>query len=172
MSIVYHPGIWAQEYGMLSRMERDRINQRTNEVFSKRTGVVRKLDPRHDRELCVTWLKLRDEVMAGRHQTPINAVRQVSSFASSIGNFAVDAADVIQGAPQSAPRWLQVARQELAKDIVEKEGDEHNPEIMKYIRTCANLYATENKARYTKDKGEEGVKWCSALSIGAFRELE
>lgn len=164
MSTTYQPGIWAQKYKTLPKRERDQVNQQTNQIFAHRTGVTRKLDPRRDQALCATWLTIRDEVMSGQHRSPRNAVQRVSQFVSSIGEFANSAADAIYDSLRSNETpWMDIARAELRKGVKEKKGKEHNPEVMKYIRSCPDLYATKNKRIYTEREGEEGVKWCSAF---------
>lgn len=163
MSVVYHPGIWAKKYKSLPMTERNRVNQQTNQIFAKRTGVTRKLDPRHDRKLCVQWLTIRDEVMSGQHASTFHPLQQAGHLAWSIGDVAVNAIEAVHEHLQPVPAWLRIARAEMDKGVKEKVGDEHNPDIMKYIRTCSNLYETKNKTRYTERVGDEGVKWCSAF---------
>ena len=165
MGMLYRPGVWAQKYRGLSRGERDAINKQTNEIFAARTGVTRKLDPSADRNLCSVWLHIRDEVMAGKHNSILGHARQ---HASRLVSGITDAANATWGMvdehlDQTDMPWMKIARRELNKDIKEIPGDEHNPEIMKYIRTCPELFSTENKRKYTEDNGEEGVKWCSAF---------
>ena len=163
MSVMYRPGIWAQKYKSLPRFERDRVNQQTNVIFAKQTGVVRKLDPRHDRKLCATWLKIRDEVMSGKHQHSLSPFQQAGHLATSIGEFAVDAVELVQDQFSSVPTWLRIARAELKKGVKEVYGEKHNADIMNYIRTCTNIYETDAQKRYTERTGDQGVKWCSAF---------
>ena len=141
----------------------------TNALFAKQTGITRKLDPQRDRKYCVRWLQIRDEVVAGKHQSAsLSAARALSGVAASMGEMAAATAEVVDNSIQSlatsmtAP-WMNYARGELRKGVKEIAGEEHNPDIMKYIRSCPDLYATENKRKYTEREGEEGVKWCSAF---------
>lgn len=166
MSSSYEPGYWAGRFRHMAGAERQAVIERTNKVFAERTGVFRKLDPKQDRKLCDQWLFIRDDVMAGR--VPVSAASDqeegLSLRSALIAAHPENLLRMIGEAYEDmqAP-WLNVAREEEKKKIVEIPGLKHHPRIMEYIRTCDNLYATENKAAYTEREGEEGVKWCSAF---------
>lgn len=166
MKLSYRPGIWARKYRHLPQRERDRINKLTNGIFATATGVTRKLDPRRDRGLCDRWLMIRDEVMAGKHGSTGNSSvgNRVNNLANSIGEFAMSAADIAYSSLNSpATPWMRIAHAEHNRGVKEIPGAKHNERIMNYIRSCPDLYATENKRKYTEREGEEGVKWCSAF---------
>ena len=166
MSTAYRPGTWAQKYKQLPRRERDQVNELTNDIFARQTGVHRKLDPKRDRALYDQWLANRDEVMAGSHGAKHSFLSKAAKMVSSIGDFAGATADTVQRTVQRMTTdtpWMDIARAEHAKKVIEIPGAKHSKEIMEYIRSCPDLYATKNKAIYTEREGEEGVKWCSAF---------
>ncbi|MEM0926563.1 MAG: TIGR02594 family protein, partial [Planctomycetota bacterium] len=150
-------------YRKLPRPDRTNVINETNELFSQRTGVRRKLDPKREPQLCDRWLRIRDEVMQKRSQfkslrsmTAESAYRKFTPLGimQSVGE------RLISG--MHCP-WMDVARRQEREGIKEIVGEKHHHRIMEYFRTCDNLYATPNKARYTEKNGEEGVKWCSAF---------
>ena len=75
MSTIYVPGEWSRQYNRLPPADRAAVADQVDEMFRKKTGITRRLDPAKDRELMRTWLRIRDELMErriaeGRRQAP------------------------------------------------------------------------------------------------------
>jgi uncharacterized protein (TIGR02594 family) len=180
----YVPGPVAQRYRQLSHLDRVAVNEETNRLFADRTGVTRKLDPQRDQELVARWLTIRDEVMRARGNKPSSTKPPApkppapkspaapKSPSPTPGDFSYDDTDDLP------PRWLEIARDELAMGVTEIAGREHNPRIMQYIYTCPNIFDNptytwakrhpkqprrSDQEIYVEREGEEGVDWCSAF---------
>jgi uncharacterized protein (TIGR02594 family) len=140
--------------------------------------VTRKLDPNRDHDLVVQWLNLRDEVMRTRATSPAKppAVKlPVATKTQSAAPTDISYDDT----DELPPRWLEIAREELAKGVTEIPGaGKHNPRIMQYIYTCPNIFENptytwhkrhpkaprrSDQEIYVEREGEEGVDWCSAF---------
>jgi uncharacterized protein (TIGR02594 family) len=174
MGATYTPNAWSRKYLQLSQGDRVAINQETNRLFADRTGITRKLDPNLDKDLVVKWLQIRDEVMQSGRSSPASASAPVAikSPSSPSADVSYDDTDALP------PRWLEIAREELAAGVTEIAGAKHNPRIMQYIYTCTNIFENPTyswakrhpKAARRSDQevfvdreGEEGVDWCSAF---------
>lgn len=57
--------------------------------------------------------------------------------------------------PGADPPWLAIAKSEMAKEIFEIKGDEHNPEILKYLASTT----IASDPSYMKDE----TAWCAAF---------
>ena len=116
----YQPGPWAKKYRSLPRSKRAQVNRRVNGIFSRRTGVFRKLDPIEDPSLCNLWLQIRDEVMSGKWRSfDFRSNRNASHYVSAIGDLANSACQFmnreIERRSENFTPWLLVARQEMRK---------------------------------------------------------
>jgi hypothetical protein len=65
LSKIYIPGTWAKKYEQLPQARREAVIRQVNQIFVKRTGITRKLDPKRDTKLVRVWLRIRDAVMSG-----------------------------------------------------------------------------------------------------------
>ena len=181
----YVPGPEAQRYRQLQEADRAAVNEETNRLFADRTGVTRKLDPQRDQDLVVRWLTIRDEVMKSRRARPTStnpppAPKQPApkspiapkSPSPTPADISYDDTDDLP------PRWLEIARDELAMGVTEIAGRQHNPRIMQYIYTCPNIFENptytwakrhpkeprrSDQEVYVAREGEEAVDWCSAF---------
>jgi uncharacterized protein (TIGR02594 family) len=180
---IYTPGIESRKYQQLSSADRAAVNQDTNRLFGERTGVTRKLDPVGDKELVVQWLKIRDEVMRSRAAgaaTPKAPPPAKIPAKTPAKTPVIGPADDISydDTDELPPRWLEIAREELADGVMEIPGAKHNPRIMQYIYTCPNIFDNptytwakrhpkaprrSDQEIYVEREGEEGVDWCSAF---------
>jgi uncharacterized protein (TIGR02594 family) len=185
----YVPGLEAQKYRRLSQADRAAVNEETNQLFADRTGVTRKLDPARDQDLVVRWLTIRDEVMKSRAAKPSatspsptkppppkSPAPKPPSAPKSPSPTPTDISyDDIDDLP---PRWLEIAREELALGVTEISGRQHNPRIMQYIYTCPNIFDNptytwskrhpkeprrSDQEIYVEREGEEAVDWCSCF---------
>jgi uncharacterized protein (TIGR02594 family) len=183
MGTKYIPGVESRKYGQLSQADRAAVIQETNRLFAERTGVTRKLDPNRDHELVVKWLQIRDEVMRTRTSSgaggaspksppPVKLPVAPKTPATLPADVSYDDTDELP------PRWLEIAREELADGVTEIPGAKHNPRIMQYIYTCPNIFENptytwakrhpkaprrSDQEIYVEREGEEGVDWCSAF---------
>lgn len=155
---------WDAEYRGLSAAGRTAVNDLVNGIFRQQTGFQGKIDPRANPALAAKWLAVRDQVLANRLR-----------FARWLQGAVAGAADVLQATAiysklDTAPPWIQIARRECEAGVQEIPGARHNPRIMEYIRTCANIQETEGQRRYVEREGEEGVEWCSAFVNWCLRQ--
>jgi uncharacterized protein (TIGR02594 family) len=180
----YVPGAEAQRYRQLSQVDRVAVNEETNQLFAGRTGVTRKLDPDRDQHLVAKWLTIRDEVMKTRgakppSPRPTSAKPPAPKPPAAPKSPGPAPADIsYDDTDDLPPRWLEIARDELAMGVTEIAGREHNPRIMQYIYTCPNIFDNptytwakrhpkqprrSDQEIYVEREGEEGVDWCSAF---------
>ncbi len=65
----YTPGALARAYNQVTKQQRESVNQETNRIFQKQTGVMRKLEQSNkDLRLRRQWLRIRDIVVARRFE--------------------------------------------------------------------------------------------------------
>ena len=179
MGLSYQPGIWAKRFSNLPRHQRQEINEATNQLFYERTNVHRKLDPENDQQLCIVWLKCREEIMARRASMAgirkptrgmSRTISRVSDRMVEIVSEGVEAAYDLAIHDHLMP-WMNVARKQETLGIVEKAGAGTEPEVMKFLRACDGRYDTQSKANYTEKHGGEKVKWCSAFVNWCFEQI-
>ena len=169
MATQYVAGVWARKYRKLAPRERQLVNEQTNQMFRERTKVFRKLDPRHDRELCDRWLQFRDIVMeqnarSGYRGEGFLGLPLAKQVFDGVGRGVQVVEDVVESIARAANTpWMDVAKEELRRGVAVVKGKEAHPRIIMYAQTCPHLFSTENKRKYMENNGDEGFKWCSAF---------
>ena len=151
----------ARRFARLGKEERNKIIDQTDEVFARRTGITRRINPKTEEHLVRQWISIRDELMARPGRAPASRVsngmmgkaRQgISRIVEDVQMAASHAGNVVNTLATPVPRWIQIARTQLGQR--EFAGSSFNPRILQYILTCRENFETGNYSWADKKKND------------------